>query len=622
MSADQNQIPISRLTRSAWAALTPVLLLAGIVLLALFFLPFDLLKQMVDVLASDGELESFSAGRYLALLAPMRVLGGVLLGLGGAMLVWRQRALEVLERARVGAMSRARLLAADGRTLLGDLKAIRVEKWHLIGLAGFTLLAAINFSAFIGQPMGHDEGYTVTVFAFAPLDVALSDYHMPNNHVFHTLLVYISHHLLGMQPWVVRLPAALSGVLIVPALFFLTRHLYGPHPALLAAGLAAALPKLVYYATTARGYSTETLFALVIFMLGAYVRKRRNRAAWALMVIFSALGFYTVPVMFYPFGILLMWLLLSFICNDVSGEYGSWWVGVRYLFLTGAATIVLTAVFYLPVLRGSGVEALLFNGYVESLPLDANYLDIIAARARDTWLAWTWEVPQAAAIIAAAGFFVSLILHRQIARNHRIHLAIPAVLWVAGDLLLHRVHPWPKLWAFFMPLALMWASAGLVRPFRNVALPGSRGRSLGWLLMIVGLAGALLGSLVRDAAYWPINSQPGQVEASLLYIKENLQDGDLIVADFPDDAPLWYYSYVHDISPQYRQRNRPFYRVFALVNTEFDSDLQTVIEHYGPDLFFFDFDAAKAVFEAGTITVYEMIPDLRLINEVYGEGEE
>jgi hypothetical protein len=622
MSLDQNITSKPKLARLTWLVLMPAFLLAGIALLVLFFLPFDTLKQFLDGLAGDGELESFTMARYLGLLMPMRALGGLLLVLGGGMLGRRRKALAALDHLWFWGRCRARLLAADARTLLDDVKAIRIEKWHLIGLLGIILLAVLNRWAFIWQPMGHDEGYTITVFAFAPLDVALSDYHLPNNHVFHTLLVYIAHHLLGVQPWVVRLPALLSGVLTVPVLFLLTRHLYGPNAGLLAAGLAAALPKLIYYATTARGYSTLTLLALLAFILGAYVRKRRNRAAWALIVVFSALGFYTVPVMFYPFGILLLWLLLTFIFNDASDEYGSWWVGVRYLFLTGIATIVLTTLFYLPVLRASGVDALLFNGFVESLALDANFLVIIAARAQDTWSEWTLDVPLAARTIAAAGFFISLVLHRRIARNHRIHLAVPAVLWVVGDLLLHRVHPWPKIWAFFMPLVLMWISAGLVRPFRNITLPLMRGRSLGWALMVVGLAGAVVGSGLRDGLYWPVNSQPGQVEASLLYIKENLQEGDLIVADFPDDAPLWYYSYVHDISPLYRQRNRPFYRVFAMVNTEFDSDLQTVIEHYGPDLFFFDFDAARPVFTSGTITVYEMIPDLRLIKEVYGEVEE
>ena len=591
-------------------------------MLVFFFLPFDPVKQFGDSLARDGELESFSLARYLALLVPMRVLGGVLLILGGSMLVWRQKVLTVLERLWVALSTRARLLAADWRMLIDDVKSIKIEKWHLIGLAGITLLAVLNRWVFIWRPMGHDETYSITVFAFAPLDVALSDYHMPNNHVFHTLLVYIAHHLLGVQPWVVRLPAALSGVLIVPALFFLARHLYGPNTALLAAGLAAALPKLIHYSTSARGYSTQTLITLVIFMLGAYVRKRRNRAAWVLIVVFSALGFYTLPVMFYPFGILLMWLLLSFVFNDVCDEYGSWLVGVRYLFLTGVATVVLTTVLYLPVIRGSGIEALLFNDYVERLPLNAIYPIILYSRARDTWLEWTWQVPLAATYIAVAGFFISIVLHRWIARNHRIHLIIPAVLWVGGDLLLHRAHPWAKIWVFFMPLVLMWVSTGLVRPFRKITLPFIRGRSLGWVLMAAGLTGALVGSAARDAHYWPINSQPGGVEASLLYIKENLQEGDLIVADYPDDAPLWYYSFVHNVSPEYRDRSRPFYRVFALVNAEYESDLQTVIEHYGPDLFFFDFDAAKPVFESGTITVYEMIPDLRLINEVYGESGE
>src|SRR6266576_3810691 len=91
----------------------------------------------------------------------------------------------------------------------------------------------------LNQPMRPDESWTFLDFALQPLSGLLSDYSRPNNHIFHTLLVWMSIHVLGYAPWVIRLPAFVAGVLMVPATYVATRALAGARPALLAAALAA-----------------------------------------------------------------------------------------------------------------------------------------------------------------------------------------------------------------------------------------------------------------------------------------------------------------------------------------------------------------------------------------------
>ena len=105
---------------------------------------------------------------------------------------------------------------------------------------------------FLSYPMRYDEAYTVTAFANRPWLNLLSDYSLPNNHIFHSILVKLAMQMFGSDPWVVRLPAFNHGILCIPAVYLLARQLYGRSAAILSAGLVAALPMMTTAATNAR----------------------------------------------------------------------------------------------------------------------------------------------------------------------------------------------------------------------------------------------------------------------------------------------------------------------------------------------------------------------------------
>ncbi len=166
--------------------------------------------------------------------------------------------------------------------------------------------------------MLHDEAYTFIAFASRPLLAAISDYALPNNHIFHTLLVYLAYHLLGNQPWIIRLPAFVAGVAIVPLTYVTAGRFYNRKVGLLSAGLVAAAPLLIDYSANARGYTLVCALTLCAAALAAYVKDHRNRIAWTLLALTCALGFYTIPIMLYPAGMLVVWLALSGLFSDTS----------------------------------------------------------------------------------------------------------------------------------------------------------------------------------------------------------------------------------------------------------------------------------------------------------------
>jgi len=122
--------------------------------------------------------------------------------------------------------------------------------------------------AHLRQTMRHDEAYTYLHYATAPLATALSDYTYPNNHLFHTLLVWMSTHLFGNSEVAIRLPAFVFGMLVVPATYRLALRFADRGASLIAMALAAVWPALVLYSTNARGYSLITFVFIVMLLVG------------------------------------------------------------------------------------------------------------------------------------------------------------------------------------------------------------------------------------------------------------------------------------------------------------------------------------------------------------------
>ena len=257
-------------------------------------------------------------------------------------------------------------------------------------LALITLLAAATRGFYLAQPMLHDEAYTFIAFASRPLLPAISDYALPNNHIFHTLLVYLAYHLLGNQPWIIRLPAFVAGVAIVPLAYAAGAIFYNRKAGLLSAGIVAAAPLLINYSANARGYTLVCALTLCAAALAAYVKDHRNRIAWALLALTCALGFYTIPIMLYPAGMLVVWLALSGLFKDIAQDYRRAFWG----YLLGACLLLvgLTALLYTPVFIKSGIGAVVNNSYVR--PDDpATLAEQVESRVASTAEQWTSGAP-------------------------------------------------------------------------------------------------------------------------------------------------------------------------------------------------------------------------------------
>lgn len=552
--------------RVAWPAAL-FFLLPGLFLLALAFLPFQPLKSLADGLMPDGEFETLDSANVIVFKALLAA---------GALAFFSLAALTFFRRwPRVAAFLRQ--LRGDARRSLGKLRLSKDELPYLALVLALTAAAVIYRLEYLYSSLHHDEAYTYMAFAHS-LRAAIANYHLPNNHVFHSILVYLSTQLFGNAPWAVRLPAFAAGVLIIPAVYALGRRHYDRRVGLGAALLAAASPALINYSNNARGYTLVALFGLLLLLLAHAVRSGKNRFAWALLTLVSALGMYTLPVFLFPFGIAYLWMFWENWFAPAP-DYASRRDFLKYWLASGLAAAALTLILYLPILVYTGPEKFFANEFVSAVPWK-DYPETLTHRLAETWAEWTFRLPLAVVLLLAAGWTLSLLLHKKISPT-RLPLQFAAAAWILLLLLIQRPNAWSKVWVFLLPPMLLWAAAGLLGwagKFKWKSLSISGVVILLAMLPLAWRAGVIWHEL---PTLWSLR---GDEENAVLFVQPLLSGEDKMVVAPPDDAPVWYYAELHGLYDSLYQRDSAFDRLFVLANPAEGQTAATVIAERGPAL--------------------------------------
>ena len=228
------------------------------------------------------------------------------------------------------------------------------------GLAGVAIAACIVQAAYyLDVRLRFDETQTIAV-AMQPFAVAVTKYDVPNNHVLHTLLVWVAHEFGDLNRVVLRMPAFLSFCLLLPLLWRFARREYGSMAASFATVFVGASWFFVYFATNARGYTLLLLLFVVALLCGqALVRSPDRRALWAIWAGAVAAGLYTIPLMIFPAVLTASWMLL--VRRARTGGHGLRSFALRTA-AWAAVALVSASLLYLPIIAGEGVQQAVASG--------------------------------------------------------------------------------------------------------------------------------------------------------------------------------------------------------------------------------------------------------------------
>ncbi|MBL8858739.1 MAG: glycosyltransferase family 39 protein [Planctomycetes bacterium] len=507
-------------------ALSCVFLAAGAAGVAVGVLDEGAFKARIDASSPDGSAVSFPLERTRVIQQRVGVYGGALLSAGVMALVFLKRLVALSRQIWNDCVE----LQREWRT---DLRHwVTREPGHVLAL-GFAVIVAVAVRlAFLHQDMRYDEADSYLMFASRSLVYGLSDYPEPNNHLLSTLLMHLSVNLFGDAPWAVRLPTFIAGVLIIPAAYWALRKPLGRWAALIAAGLSAGSSMLVHYSVNARGYSLVVLAFFVGLALCNRMAARPSLGAAALLGVVSALGFYAVPTMLFPFGGCLLWLALIMVRRRNTGE---WKNRLSDILLAGMLTVVLTLLLYGPVIVASGPDALTSNKYVSATAW-SRLLDLLGERLAvfATELTRTPGV----AVLLGTGLVTWLVVD---AKRRARSALLPAALaiWCVLIIAVQRVPPYGRVWTFVIPLAYGIGAAGLVW----IVQRSPRGRSaiLGALTFGLTCWMSLDTLHTRSPSMSPEDERFEAAESIAAFFKSSLAPEDRVLTVSPVRTSLWYY---------------------------------------------------------------------------------
>jgi hypothetical protein len=486
---------------------------------------------------------------------------------------------------------------------LVSLRRIGSAEW--LGITLITILAIAVRWAPLFQPMRYDEAATWIDYASQPLVKSLADYRFPNNHLLHTLLVHASAALFGSEPWALRLPAFVAGILVVPLTWAAGRALYSPSAGLLSATLAATSASLTLYSTNARGYTIICCLTLLAVVTAARLPRRENVAGWAVLALLGALGMWTIPVMLYPLAGIAVWLWAEARAGDTVIEPPA--MAARLLWTT-VATVSATAVLYLPVVARNGIALLVGNRFVRPQSRSSFFAEL-PQFYRDVWADWTRGWPWWVSALVAVGIVIAVVLRGSYARRS-VSLAGAAIVAATGLLLLNGRIPYVRVWLYLLPLALIAAGGGMTSAWRRLAtrVPALRSRAaspsvLAGAITVMAIAGT--SGLTRSHVVWTADDTgvfpAGRAVAAALLARAGGRDR--VVASAPADLPLAYYL-------RATARGRSLLaaspdsapRIWIVVDGARQQDVNVLLRR--AEMMTIDFSLPRAVWRSGDATLF------------------
>ncbi|HUE99346.1 MAG TPA: glycosyltransferase family 39 protein [Anaerolineales bacterium] len=477
-------------------------------------------------------------------------------------------------------------------------------------LGGITLIGLILRTLDINKSIAYDEAYTFIHFASRPFKHILADYSAPNNHIFHTILVGIAYRLFGGQPWILRLPAFIAGILMVPAMYITARRFFSSAQALAASALIAVIPLFINYSVNGRGYTMLVLFALLLANFAGILVIRQSKPALIAFTLTAALGFYTIPIFLYPMAGISLWVTVTYLFAKEPWQNRLHKLGIFLGICT--LSLILTVILYSPVIIfGSGLSAIIGNEIVRPLSW-STFLENLDPRIIRAWNKWMIGIGPTIEYLFLGGFFVSLIFYRKVS-NQKLPLQVFLALAVAILLVLQRVSPLPRIWLYLEAFYLMFVAAGLTwlvdLPLRKTAGPTPTERILALAIPLIFL-GVFINTLVvrqQNPVFLDRDLLPEAYAAD--YIADHLKPEDTIVATGPVDIQTAYYLSLHDIPfDRFYKRDHPVEIRNALVMLRKNSNYKTpesVVDFFKLDQAL-DLSASELVFEYANVQIYSV----------------
>lgn len=540
-----------------------ILFVLGILFFASSFLPFHTVKLFVVSLCNEGRVNFFTNGFYYNIINRLRLLSLLVLIIASLAAVYRNSIERYLSVRLTELKKSYHDLENDVFIYVNSL--VKNNKIELYAF-GFIFTVGIFLRGYyLFAPIRIDEAGIFMVLASKSLTVCIFSYPFPGHHVFYTIMVNILHNILGDSVWVMRLPALLAGILLIPATYLLFRKISNNFTALVSSTLVATSSPLIEYSTNARGYSVVTFIFIISLLMIYYLAENRNMFGWFLFIILSAIGFYTVPIYLMPFGIVILCYILLILFKKKS---------YVYLYdggISAIITILLTIIIFLPIIVVYGSSVFLSNDVYVVLPFISFVIGFGNMVINNMLIFWNREVQLIIIYFVTLGFLIMLVMIKYFNREMQA-LLISSVLWIVVLLSIMRIYPLPRIWLFLIPVYLGLACVGLSYVVERITI---HTLSIAIIISMILLTAISSNIIMNNIIY---NSDSGgqlmvDGEKITQYIKNNyrLKDNKVFIVNLTYLSQMMYY---------FKRYNLPLdhlLRYNSMENKEFVKNLKNLI---------------------------------------------
>ena len=590
----------------------------GVSLLSIFVLPYEIIKKAGNQLSRDGDFERLTFGLVQQLRGPALFLGIISLIFFISLLIWKKKSQEKIVKNINWLNTLAVTLIRDSRQLLSDWRASLPSSLDSTLLIAISLLAIGLRLIMINRPIEYDEAYTFTEFARHSFKAVLTDYHVPNNHIFHTILVRFSFLLFGNQVWEIRLPVLIASIFLIISMYFITRSYFDRVAGILAALLTATIPVLVLKSVSARGYIIVCLMMVIALILANYVHTNKNIAGWILFSLSCSVGFYTIPMMIYPAGFIFIWLASLSVSRQTQEVYSSSGKWLKYVFISGLLVILFSGLFYLPILLSGNVERIIYGNRVLHATPFQDFILTIPKLLQKIIIEWKSGLNPLLWWLLLIGFLLAFIPGRF---TYKYNLSMPVVFipYILSAVIIQRPFPIARIWIWILPLIIIWSISSLVNALKWVSHKLSSPKVFPFGISLLVIAFTINGIFsIQSAAQNNTYEEDPAVEHVMSFFNANINNNDLVIASDCSDARYWYYFATSNLSEQIiRNRKRPFSNLYVIVYTETspycgDQTLESVLEKDNPGSIFLNMDEVDLVYKYQYANVFKIgtYPDI------------
>ena len=248
------------------------------------------------------------------------------------------------------------------------------------------LLIAFCYLQFthINRDFWNDKIYSLKYFTFVTIRDIVFDYHNSNNHIFFNLINNIYLKIIKIEtiselfesPYKLRLLPFTYSLFTLYFLYQLSKKIYSKNIALLTIAILITTIPFFNFSMQIRGYGLSTLLlVLVVYFSFTYLNSQLKKHLY-LIIIFTALFFYTIPSNIYYILSLIVLFFIYFLKSEYrtikNKSYQQITNNVNFKILYSLIIgVSISILFYLPVFND-----VFFNDFVQNTPPNSMYAEL------------------------------------------------------------------------------------------------------------------------------------------------------------------------------------------------------------------------------------------------------